>query len=557
MNEINPIIIELLKKRGVTSEEDIAEFLSDKPKKTYDPFLLADMEAGVDLILSKIEAGERICIYGDYDADGITAISLLHQVLSHLTDSEKLSYYIPSRFDEGYGLNKDAIDAIKKDGAGLIVTVDCGSVSYDEAEHAKNIGMDIMVTDHHSITDRRADCILINPKRQDCPYPFKHLAGVGVAFKLAQAIQKKAGLPKSVLTEVLDLVALGTIGDIVPLLDENRTMVKFGLKVLNSGRRPGLKRLIEKISLTPGNVTSENVAFAVVPHINAAGRMMNARIAAELMMSCDPAFIEQCTDTLIENNRKRKSVQDSTYKSCVAELEKTYNGDNVIIIYAEDAHEGIAGIVAGKIKEKYERPTIIVTPSGENGEYLKGTGRSIEKINLYELLKTCDNLFEKFGGHAGACGFLMKKEHLAEFREALNAKTEQMLADDSALFDSQMNIDMDIQLKMITEEFADMLDMMQPFGSKNPKPVFRISKTQALNTSFMGADNSHLRFTARDSAGDSVNCVLFNRAGEYAGVLTCEKPFETIGTIESQYWNGSRRIQMIVSHVETEGDVTE
>lgn len=186
----------------MTSEEDIGEFLSDKPKRTYDPFLLADMEAGVDLILAKIKAGEKICIYGDYDADGITAISLLYQVLSHLTDN--LSYYIPSRFDEGYGLNNEAIDAVKADGAGLIVTVDCGSVSYAEAEHAKAIGMPLIVTDHHSITDRRADCILINPKRQDCPYPFKHLAGVGVAFKLAQALQQKAGLPKSVLTEVLD-----------------------------------------------------------------------------------------------------------------------------------------------------------------------------------------------------------------------------------------------------------------------------------------------------------------------------------------------------------------
>ena len=548
MNEINPIIIELLKKRGVTSEEDIGEFLSDKPKRTYDPFLLADMEAGVDLILAKIKAGEKICIYGDYDADGITAISLLYQVLSHLTDN--LSYYIPSRFDEGYGLNNEAIDAIKADGAGLIVTVDCGSVSYAEAEHAKAIGMPLMVTDHHSITDRRADCILINPKRQDCPYPFKHLAGVGVAFKLAQALQQKAGLPKSVLTEVLDLVAIGTIGDIVPLLDENRTMVKFGMKVLNEGRRPGLRRLAERISLTLGSITSENVAFAIVPHINAAGRMGSADAAAELLISHDIGIISRCTETLVQNNRDRKAVQESTYKDLVSELEKTYDNDNIIILSSENAHEGITGIVAGKIRERYERPVIIVTPSGENGEYLKGTGRSIEKINLYELLKTCDNLFEKFGGHAGACGFLMKKEYFGEFRQTLGKRMEQLLSADESLFDSELNADFDIPLAMITEDFADMIDLMQPFGAKNPKPLFRIYGTTALNTSFMGSENRHMRFTLRDDTGFSINCVLFNRAEDYADILLCGKAFETFGTIEAQYWNGSRRIQMIVSHVE-------
>ncbi len=549
MNEMNPIIIELLRKRGVTDEEDIKEFLSDKPKKTYDPFLLADMAAGVDLILSKVRDGDKICIYGDYDADGITAISLLYQVLSHLTDTEKLSYYIPSRFDEGYGLNNEAIDAIKADGTGLIVTVDCGSVSYDEVEHAKHIGLDIMVTDHHSITDRRADCILINPKRQDCMYPFKHLAGVGVAFKLAQALQKRAGLPKSVLTDVLDLVAVGTIGDIVPLLDENRTMVKFGMKVLNAGRRPGLRRIIERISLTKGSVTSENIAFAIVPHINAAGRMGSAHIAAELLMSQDNAIIERCAEKLVLKNRERKTVQESTYKECVFELEKIYDNDNIIIIYSENAHEGIAGIVAGKIREKYERPVIIVTPSGENGEYLKGTGRSIEKINLYELLKTCDNLYEKFGGHAGACGFLMKRENLDEFISSLKRRTAELLASDENLFESHFTADIDISLKMITEEFAEMIDLMQPFGAKNPKPVFRIPETSALNASFMGSENQHMRFTAVDSEGDSINCVLFNRADEYADILLGGDNFEILGTIETQYWNGSRRIQMIVSHV--------
>ena len=240
---INPIIKRLLQNRGIVSEEDIREFLSDKPQKTYDPFLLPNMEAGVDLILSAVKENLNICVYGDYDADGITSTVLMMSILEHLTDRSRLSYYIPSRFEEGYGLNQEAIKAISEAGADMIITVDCGSVSFDEVEYAKELGLKILVTDHHNITDVMADCILINPKHPDSSYPFKELSGCGVAFKVAQALQKKSGMPKSVLTEVLDLVAIGTVGDIMPLLDENRTMTKFGLKVINYGKRKSLQKL--------------------------------------------------------------------------------------------------------------------------------------------------------------------------------------------------------------------------------------------------------------------------------------------------------------------------
>ena len=242
--EIDRKIIELLHKRGLETDEEIAEFLSDKPKETYDPFLLPDMEEGVDLILSACDNDEKICIYGDYDADGVTSTVILTEVLSQLTDN--LIQYIPSRFDEGYGLNRSAIDTIKAAGADLIVTVDCGSVSVDEVEYAKSIGLDIMVTDHHRIEDKQADTILINPARKDSEYPFPYLAGCGVAFKLAQAITDAAGLPKINLTRMLDLVALGTIGDIVPLISENRMLVKYGLRAINTSGREALKVLIGK-----------------------------------------------------------------------------------------------------------------------------------------------------------------------------------------------------------------------------------------------------------------------------------------------------------------------
>lgn len=547
MNNLNPIVIELLKKRGITEESDIAEFLSEKPRKTYDPFLLSDMEAGVDLILSKIKEGVKICIYGDYDADGITSIALLYHVLSNLTDN--LVYYIPSRFDEGYGLNKDAIQAIKDDGAGLIVTVDCGSVSYDEVEYAKQIGMEIVVTDHHSITDKKADCLLINPKRSDCNYPFKNLAGVGVSFKVAQALQQRAGLSKAVINEVLDLVAIGTIGDIVPLVDENRTMVKYGLAQINRKPRKGIEALIDGISLKRGRITSENIAFAIVPHINAAGRMLDAKTAAKLLISEDDNEIRECVEELIQNNRNRKNVQEDTYKTCVKEVDDKGAG-NFILINSDEIHEGIAGIVAGKLKEKYERPAIIVTPSGDEGGFLKGTGRSIEKINLYELLKTCDDLFEKFGGHAGACGFLMKKENLDEFVKRINDRIEVMLENDNMLLSKERKADLEVISDEITIGLAHDIERLAPFGSQNPKPVFKVNANDIGTLTKMGQDGQHARFTLRTSRGPLLTCVMFN------GTQKCEEAFSRgnmagiYGTVETQVWNGTERLQLIVSHIE-------
>jgi len=267
----------------------------------------------VDLILSAIENDEKICIYGDYDADGITSTSVLMEVLSHLT--KNLSYYIPKRFDEGYGLNKDALDKIKNAGVDLVITVDCGSVSVDEVEHAKLIGLKILVTDHHTVVDKVADCLVINPVQPGCPYPFKQLAGVGVAFKLAQALAAETGLPKSVINRTLDLVGIGTIGDIVPLVDENRTLAKYGIRAINVTKRPGLEALIEGISLHKGNISSENVSFVIVPHLNASGRMEDAKIAANLMMTKSEERIEAGVEKLITYNTERKRVQSNCRKN--------------------------------------------------------------------------------------------------------------------------------------------------------------------------------------------------------------------------------------------------
>lgn len=544
MNKINSIVRELLNKRGVSEEKDILEFLSEKPKKTYDPFLLLNMEAGVDLILSTIKNKDKICIYGDYDADGITSAAVMLEILSHLTD--RLEYYIPSRFDEGYGLNKEAIEKIKNRGCKLIITVDCGSVSFEEVELAKELDLDIIITDHHNLTDKIPDCLLINPKQKNCKYPFKDLAGCGVAFKLAQAIQEKTGLPKVVLSDLLDLVGIGTIGDIVPLVDENRTLVKYGIKAINNSKRQGLVKLIKETGLKYGEVNSENIAYVIVPHLNSAGRITKPEIALELLISKDLHLQTEAVNSLISSNKERKKLQEKAFLECIAIIEEFHLKDNFKIIFAEEAHEGITGIVAGKIKDKYERPAIIVTKSGD---YLKGTGRSVKNIDIYNILKNVAELFEKFGGHSGACGFMMKRENLSQLRYSLEKEVNELYSKDSLLFSLEKEIDLEFTGKEIDAALVKELEKLAPFGNSNEKPVFQIKHVKMNNILFMGADNNHLRFNSCCSDGTELPCVLFNDAGKYSLNILKNEKVSILGYPNINIWNGTEKIQFVVSEI--------
>lgn len=547
MKKINPKIIELINARGITEEEDYLELLAEKPQKTYDPFLLLNLEAGVDLILSAIKQQKKICIYGDYDADGITATAILHTVLSELTDN--LVYYIPSRFEEGYGLNCEALDSIKKAGTDIVITVDLGSAAYEEVEYAKSLGLDIIVTDHHSIKGQKADCILINPKQDACPYPFKGLAGCGVAYKLAQGIQRKSGISKKSLNEVLDLLAIGTIGDIVPLVDENRTFAKYGMTKLNCTKRKGLLKLMEGVSLKPGQIKSENLAYVIVPHINAAGRIMEADVALELLLNSKPAEIDDKVNKLIDNNRERRRLQEEAICHLDDVIEREYKGKYFYIIYSEETHEGIAGIVAGKLKEKYMRPVAILTPSGD---VLKGTSRSIEKINLYELLKTKENHFIKFGGHAMACGFSLKRENYKALEEALNRDVEEMYAKDNSLFDTKISADLIMGLNDITKEFCEELEKLSPFGNGWPKPILEIKNVTLSKVIYMGNVKQHARFLIRDCNGASIAGVFFGKAAGYATILESGESVTVFGYPEISIYNGFEEIKLYIEKIEKE-----
>ena len=547
--ELNKGIIEILNKRGITSQEDIDEFLSDKPQRTYDPFLLHHMEEGVDLILSAIDEGKRICIYGDYDTDGVTSVTLLRDVLK--TIGADVTYYIPSRFDDGYGLNDSALTKIKESGIDLVVTVDCGCTSVKEVEHAKSIGLEILITDHHTMKDEIPDCLIINPRHPDCNYPFKYLAGVGVAFKLCQALVETLGLPKSIITRNLDMVGIGTVGDIVPLIDENRTLTKYGLRTIKITDRKGLKSLIDNTGLVQSDVDSGRISFVITPHINAAGRMREATLAARLLQASDDQKVSELTEKLIECNKERKAVQEMLVK----ESEEIIRRDNLsenkyMLLELKDAHEGVIGIVAGRIKEEYTVPTIVVTAIGD-GEY-KGTGRSPDGIDLFKMLNKKSDIFTRFGGHAAACGFSIKEENLPLLREHLKEETERLFRENEKLFDGRKDPEIILTPDMVSHEFVKELSYLEPFGKDNPMPVLGI-KLNNIRYSRMGSEGQYIRVIGKLDDGRELQCVDFRHSDETEKVAKeaqeSNLAIMAVGVLEENIWNDKTQLRFKIDNL--------
>lgn len=539
-----PVLYELLRIRGIEGDEELKEFLSPSPKLAYDPFLLANMHAGVDLLLDAIYSGCKIVIYGDYDCDGVTSTALLMKVIGSLTDN--VTYYIPSRLDEGYGLNKTAIDRIYQEEGEVIVTVDCGSVSAEEVSYANSLGIETIITDHHTVKDVVAPGIVINPKNPGDTYPFKGLAGVGVAYKLALALSRSCDIPRSLITEVLELVAVGTIADIMPLVDENRSLVKYGLRLMRLGfKNKGLRRLTEMAGVDYSTMDSTNVAFAIVPRINAAGRLGDASLGVEMLLSDDDDDIERLCTKLMENNKRRRELQREAYENCIGTAERELERGDFIMIEAESAHEGILGIVAGNLKERFNRPVVIVSPS--DGQ-LKGTGRSIDGIDLYALLNKHADCFVKFGGHRTACGFTMKPEVLEHLRITLNEDVAELLADNDELFDRKVDTDMDIAVPDISLDLAKGIELFAPFGEGNPEPVFRLDRAQVVDWRFL-SDNKHARFSVMQR-GSAVQCILFNKAMDVYGLVTANRPLDIYGVIDVNRWKDRENVQVRVISIE-------
>jgi single-stranded-DNA-specific exonuclease len=542
---MNRILEQILNKRGITGEAEIEEYLSLTPRRSYDPFLLKGMREGVGLILSAVGNNKKITIYGDYDADGITATVIMKTILAEL--GVRADHYIPSRFTEGYGLNKEALKKIKDRGTDLVISVDCGSVSFEEVEYAKEIGLDIVVTDHHNCDGGVADTIVINPHQPGCTYPFKDLAGCGVAYKLALALRDERGIAREVTNRLLDMVALGTVADIVPLVDENRSLVKYGIRELNAKKRPGIRTLARASGIADRFINSEVISFILAPRVNASGRIGDASYGVELFMAETDELALPFAEKLIDYNTERKALQESTLKACL-ELEDSYiKGYAFPVIETDDAHEGISGIVAGQLSKIYNRPVAIVTPFNE---LAKGTSRSVEKIDLHKLLSRHEHLFEKFGGHRGACGFTLKRGQVALLRKGLQESLDEMLAEDPTLLDPVIKWDASVNIADLDMELMDEMELMAPFGNENEKPSFLIEDVLISDYRLIGSRGEHIKFKMFDSEGNGMDAIVF-RVSEETKAAIAEK-YRTrryaavTGYPEINSWQNKKSIQMIV-----------
>ncbi len=466
---ISKITAQLLVNRGIHTADAAYDFLKCSLASCHNPFLLKDMDKAVSRIKKAIAKGELILVYGDYDVDGMTSVTVLYSALKNL--GAKVETYIPSRIEEGYGLNNAALKKAHKDGVTLLITVDCGITSFKEVEQAYFLKIDVIITDHHGILNSKvpAAYAVINPLQSDCKYPFKHLAGVGLAYKLVKALYE--GTPH-LAEDFLDLVSLGTVADIAPLIGENRVLAKHGLDELNRRERIGLKALMDVAKLD-GNISSGHIGFVLGPRINAMGRIGSPQKAIELLLSDDIDGAITLAKILSEENRNRQKIEAKILEEALAKLEREINfkDHRVIVLAAENWHPGVIGIVASRIAERFYRPTILISLDGKLG---KGSGRSIENFHLFEHLLRCKDLLAGFGGHECACGITIEKDNIAKFTELINSEAFKDI--DEKIFSPKLDIEMDIPLNTLSEDIIKEIESLAPFGPDNPRPVLSSRK---------------------------------------------------------------------------------
>ena len=549
----------ILENRGITPEKK-AVFLSPNYTAKHDPFLLPDMQAAVDRLVQAHKKQERITIYGDYDIDGLTATTVLIDALASF-GFQHVKAFIPNRFTEGYGLTVDAIERIATDGADLILTVDCGSLSHAEITRAGELGVDVIVTDHHNVAPKQPPAVaVINPKRllQDFPdeyeglllketskkklYPFLDLAGVGVAFKLVQALQTKLdGLEEGQEKWLLDLVALGTVCDVVTLVDENRTNVFWGLKVLAKTRRQGLKALMAVAGVRPETLNARSLGFSLGPRMNAAGRLETARYALDMLTATDPMKALELARKLDEMNQNRRREQDEILKEAIAQAETI--DDPVLVVSAPGWNHGIVGIVAAKLLEKYHKPTFVLA---EHGDEAKGSARSYGDFSAADAIRSADHLITKGGGHKLAAGVTLPVQNIEAFRTQVNNFYRELTLRDQAALLLPI-ADTDATLADLDEALIDDIAQLEPFGNGNPQPVLRTEAVTILSVKRMGSDGQHIKLRVDANADGFLDVIAFN-APDYFFVEPTQRV--TIWyTPELNEWQGRRTVEGRLLHL--------
>ena len=505
-DSVSPIIATLLLNRDINSPDEAKTYFSKSLSAIHSPFALPDTDIAVERIIRAIENKEKIVVYGDYDVDGITSTVLVYKFLSAC--NADVSYYIPTRANEGYGINILALNKIIKSGAKLLLTVDCGITAVGEVEFAKLQGLDIIITDHHNCQDKIPKAVaVINPKRPDCTYPFNGLAGVGVAFKLVLALASKLKLNTSeVFSEYCDLAAIGSIADIVPLTDENRIITDRGLKKIRSGNScPGILALLQTCNTDYKTANTDTVAFSIAPRLNASGRLNSAAQSVELLLTSDLKKAKLLAETLDEENTTRRNTEQEIFNEALSMIESDAEFDKkkVIVLYKEDWHQGVIGIVASRICEMFYKPTILISTSGSDG---KGSGRSIPAFDLFSALNDSSEYLTSFGGHSIAAGLNIKAADIENFSAHINKYANTVLSDGD--FIPVLKIDLEIPPSAITLNNIKFLSKFEPFGMANETPVFSLCGVTLESCSLIGADKKHLRLSVLKD-GMKFNCIGF------------------------------------------------
>ena len=530
---VNKLLATILVNRNIIEEDKIKNFLEPTRNNFHDPLKMPDMELARDRVIKAIKNKEKTIIYGDYDVDGVTSTTVLKTFLEER--GLHVDSYIPNRLQEGYGLNTDAVEEIAKKGYTLLITVDCGISAIEEIEYANKHGLDIIVTDHHEPGEELPKAVaVVDAKRKDNKYPCRDLAGVGAVFKLIQAIGQKLDLDEKEYLKYLDIVCVGTISDIVPLIDENRTITKLGLKLVAQTKNIGLKSLL--LAAGDKNIDSVAISFGVAPRINASGRMGHQEDALELFLAKDMKKASELTQRLNEYNITRQEIEKQIYNEAIKTIEKeNLENDSVLVVSGNGWHHGVIGIVASKISELYFKPCILLSFDDNIG---KGSGRSIPGFDLHDALVHCSSTLDKFGGHAMAVGVSVEKNKLQDFKNQFEKYAEQKNIKDIV---PVLNIDAEFTLNEITRENVESLKMLEPFGEGNKMPIFAL-KNLKINSIRTLSEGKHIKLTLQDN-NNMINAIGFN-LGELADDFRIGDKVDIVGILEMNSFNGTDSVQI-------------
>ncbi len=541
---ISPVTARIIRNRDVVGTEEIERYLYGTISDLYSPDLLPDMEKAVGILKEKIESGKRIRVVGDYDIDGVCSTYIL---LTALKETGAFGdYRIPDRIRDGYGINEAIIQQAFEDGVDTILTCDNGIAAVEQIRMAKELGMTVIITDHHDIQkDEMGNDILpmadavVNPKRSGSRYPYPEICGGMVAYKLMRALYEAFGIPLKKWEEMLEFAAIATVGDVMKLQDENRIVVKEGLKRIGQTKNLGLLSLIDKNNLNPETLTAYHIGFVIGPCLNAGGRLQTAKIALKLLMAEDPETASQLAGELKDLNEQRKDMTLKGTEEAIAQVEELFQDDNVLVVFLPDCHESLAGIVAGRLREKFQKPSFVLTRSEEG---VKGSGRSIEAYHMFEGLVEVKDLLTKFGGHPMAAGLSLPEEHVEEFRRRLNENAHLTEED----FIRKVWIDVPMPLEYINESLIQELEQLEPFGNGNEKPQFAQKDLSVRNVRILGKNRKAVKLSLVTPSGFAMDGMFFGEGDRFAEELAGKNSMDIVYYPTVNEYNGNRTLQVII-----------